>query len=162
MKATPEVKAGIQDAMTIEASLMLQYFADERDVNRLGLDLASGLKQLSGQCQDHLKELTSRLLFREGAPALDPRPAATHNDLGAIISDAIAAETAAVERFADLCKQSFADGDMSMFHFYQHLAKWHCEGDDKFKGHLLWLQQQAALFKALGESGYIAMSAVKN
>jgi len=161
MKGNPEVMAGIQNAITIEATMMLQYLLDQRDLKRLGLDLADGFKQLHEQCEDHMKQLTSRLLFLEGAPTLDPKPATTHDSLGDTLNGAFEAEQAAVARFSELCKQCYEAGDMSNFHFVQHLAKWHREGDDKFKGHIGWLQKQLYQFKKLGESDYIAVNAVK-
>ena len=50
---------------------------------------------------------------------------------------------------------------MSNFHFYQHLVKWHREGDDKFKGHVAWLQKQLYQLNKLGENGYLAVNATK-
>jgi len=162
MKGNPQVIAGLQDAVNIEASLMLQYLLDERDVKRLGLNLADGLKQLHAQCEDHMKELTRRLLFLEGAPTIGPKPAATHDSITEILNDASAAEEAAITKFADLCMQCFEARDMSNFHFYQHLAKWHGEGDDKFKGHVAWLQMQIGQLRKLGENDYFAVNAVKD
>ena len=86
MKGNADVMTGLQEAIGIEGTLMLQYFTDERDVRRLGLDLANGLKQLHDQCEEYLKCLTSRLLFLEGAPVLEPKPAATHNKIGDILT----------------------------------------------------------------------------
>ena len=161
MKGSPPVMAGLQQAIDLEGSLALQYLLDQRDVKRLGLDLADGLKQLHEQCEDHLKHLVSRLLFLEGAPTIGPKPAATHDSITEILNDAFAAEQAAVAVFTDLCKQCYEAGDMSNFHFYQHLVKWHREGDDKFKGHVAWLQKQLYQLKKLGENDYIAVSAAK-
>jgi bacterioferritin (cytochrome b1) len=161
MKAPPQVLAGLQDAITIEATLMLQYLLDQRDAKRLGLDLADGLKQLHDQCEEHLKHLTSRLLFLEGAPTIEPKPASTHDNVGDVLNDAFVAEQDAIARFSDLCKQCYEAGDMSNFHFYQHLVKWHREGDDKFKGHVAWLQKQLYQFKKLGENDFLAVNAVK-
>jgi bacterioferritin (cytochrome b1) len=161
MKGTPPVMAGLQESIAIEASLMLQYLLDQRDVERLGLDLADGLKQLKEQCEDHMKSLVSRLLFLEGAPTIEPKPAATHDNVGDILNDAFVAEQAAIARFTELCKQCYDAGDMSNFHFYQHLVKWHREGDDKFKGHVAWLQQQLYQLKKLGENDYLAVNAAK-
>ena len=89
-----------------------------------------------------MKCLVSRVLFLEGAPTIELKPAATHDSVTEILNDAFAAEQAAIARFTDLCKQCYDAGDMSNFHFYQHLVKWHREGDDKFKGHVAWLQKQ--------------------
>ena len=160
MKAPPQVMAALQESIHMEATLALQYLLDQRDVKRLGLDLADGLKQLHEQCEDHMKHLVSRLLFLEGAPTIEPKPAATHDSVTEILNDASAAEQAAIARFSELCKQCYDAGDMSNFHFYQHLVKWHREGDDKFKGHVAWLQKQLYQVKKLGENDYIAVNAV--
>jgi bacterioferritin (cytochrome b1) len=162
MKGNPDVISGLQQAITIEATLALQYFVDSRDVKRLGLHLGDGLATLHDQCQEHVACLVGRLLFLEGAPKLDPKPAATHDKIGDILAEAKTAEEAAVAQFAVLCKQCYEGDDMSNFHFYQHLAKWHREGDEKFKGHLAWLQKELYQFTKLGESEYIAVNAVKN
>jgi bacterioferritin (cytochrome b1) len=162
MKGNPQVMAGLQQAIDTEASLALQYLLDQRDVERLGLDLADGLKQMKEQSEDHMKCLVSRLLFLEGAPTITPKPAATHDSVTEILNDAYAAEQEAVARFTDLCRQCYDAGDISNFHFYQHLIKWHREGDDKFKGHLAWLQKQLYQLKKLGENDYIAVNVVKN
>ena len=162
MKGNPTVIAGLGDAANLEASMMLQYLLDQRDVKRLGLALADGLKQLHEQCEDHMKCLISRLLFLEGAPTIEPKPAATHDSVTAILNDAFAAEQAAIARFTDLCKQCYDAGDLSNFHLYQHLVKWHREVDDKFKGHVSWLQKQLYQLQRLGENDYIAVNATKN
>ncbi len=162
MKGNPTVMDGLSEAINLEASMMLQYLLDQRDVKRLGLDLADGLKQLHDQCEDHMKHLVSRLLFLEGAPTIEPKAAATHDSVSEILNNAFAAEQAAIDRFTDLCKQCYEAGDMSNFHFYQHLIKWHREGDDKFKGHIAWLQKQLYQIKKLGENDYLAVNAAKN
>jgi bacterioferritin (cytochrome b1) len=123
MKGNPQVIAGLQEAANMEGSMMLQYLLDQRDVKRLGLDLADGLKQMKEQCEDHMKCLVSRVLFLEGAPTIELKPAATHDSVTEILNDAFAAEQAAIARFTDLCKQCYDAGDMSNFHFYQ---LWKC------------------------------------
>ena len=162
MKGNPQVIDGLQEAANMEGSMMLQYLLDQRDAKRLGLDVADGLKQMKEQCEDHMKCLVSRALFLEGAPTIELKPAATHDSATEILNDAFATEQAAIARFTDLCKQCYDAGDMSNFHFYQHLVKWHREGDDKFKGHVAWLQKQLYQLKKLGENDYIAVNAVKD
>ena len=162
MKGSPPVMAGLQQAVNIESTLMLQYLLDQRDAKRLGLDLADGLKQLHDQCEEHMRHLVSRLLFLEGAPTIEPKLAATHDSVTEILNEAFAAEQAAIAAFTDLCKQCYEAGDMSNFHFYQHLVKWHREGDNKFKGHVAWLQKQLYQLKKLGENDFIAVNAAKD
>ena len=140
---------------------MLQYLLDWCDLKRLGLALGGDVKTMHEQCEEHVKHITSRLLFLEGAPTIEPKPASTHDSVGDILNDAFASEQAAIARFSDLCKECYEAGDMSNFHFYQHLVKWHREGDDKFKGHVAWLQKQIYQLKKLGENDYLAVNAVK-
>ena len=162
MKGPTEVQAGLEDALVIEGSLMLQYLLDHCDLKRLGLALAGDVKTLHEQCEEHMKHLTGRLLFLEGAPVYSFKTATTHDSVTEILNDAFAAEQAAVARFSELCKQAYDLGDLSNFHFFQHLVKWHREGDDKFKGHIAWLQKQLYQLGKLGENDYIAVNAVKD
>ena len=133
MKGNPQVIAGLQEAANIEGSMMLQYLLDQRDVKRLGLDLADGLKQLKEQCEDHMKCLVSRVLFLEGAPTIELKLAATHDSVTEILNDAFAAEQAAIARFTDLCKQCYDASDMSNFHFYQHLPSADRNGSSTYR-----------------------------
>ena len=156
MKGDPQVMAGLQEAINLEASLTLQYFLDQRNAKRYGLDIADGLKELSEQSQDHTKHLTSRLLFLDGAPEIAAQPAKSHATVTEILTNALASETAIVARYSSLCKAAYEAGDMEIFHFYQHLAKWHRLGDDKFKGHIAWLQKQLWQLGEFGEKDYEA------
>jgi bacterioferritin (cytochrome b1) len=148
--------AGLQEAINIEASLMLQYAIDWQDTDRLGLSIADGLEKLHEQSEGWWQELTSKLLFLEGAPVAVPAKAATHDTVTDILNDSLAAELAAVDQFTVLCKAAYDAGDLEMFHYYQHLAKWHRSGGNGNKGHISWLQKQLWQLKKLGENDYIA------
>jgi bacterioferritin (cytochrome b1) len=154
MKGDPKVMAGLQESIDLELSLCLQYMLDWRNVKRCGLSIKKGLYKLHEQSEKHAQSLISRLLFLDGVPLSAPAQAKTHIDIGDILSDATAAEMAIVARYAELARQAFDAGDMSNFHLYQHLAKWHREGDKKFIGHLAWLQKQNWQLKEFGETDY--------
>ena len=154
MKSTSVIATGLQEAINLELSLSLQYTLDARNLKRYGLKIAKGFGCLAGQSRDFAKQLTSRLLFLEGEPGFAPQPAKTHANVSDIIGDAVKAETAIVARYSALAKRAFDEGDMSNFHYYQHLAKWHREGDGKFKGHLAWLQKQEWQLGEFGETDY--------
>lgn len=155
MKGDPKVMAGLQEAINLEASLMLQYLLDQRNVKRFGLSLADGLKTLHEQCEGYMKDLASALLFFDGgAPEFAPGRALTHMSVTAIQDDAIAAEQAVVTRYVDLCKQAYDAGEMDIFHLYQHLIKWHRRGGNGNEGHLLWLQKQNWQLVEFGEKDY--------
>jgi bacterioferritin (cytochrome b1) len=109
-----------------------------------------------------MKCLTSRLLFLEGAPTIDPKPAATHDSIGDILNGRLRRRAG--------CRRAFTDPLQAVLRGRRHVelpllpapfAKWHREGDDKFKGHLCWLQKQLYQLKKLGENDYIAVNAVK-
>jgi len=155
MKGNEKVMAGLQEAINLEASLMLQYLLDQRNVKRFGLSIASGLKKLHEQCEGYMKDIASALLFFDGgAPAFAPKPAATHPTVAAIQTDAIAAEQAVVARYAELCREAFDAGEMDIFHLYQHLTKWHRRGGNGNEGHLAWLQKQNWQLVEFGEKDY--------
>ena len=139
----------------MEYSLASQYDLDQRDVARLGLSIEDRLGCLHEQSESCGRLLVDRLLFLEGAPVIAPASAKTHDDVGSIISDAIAAETAIIAKYAEFIKVAFDAGDMDNFHLFQHLSKWHRQGGNDNKGHMAWLQKQAWQFGKLGESGYL-------
>jgi bacterioferritin (cytochrome b1) len=156
MKGDPKVMAGLQEAINLETSIYLQYFLDACDAQRFGLSIADGLKKLACQSQEFARDLTARLLFLEGSPVVAPDPANTHDNVTAVIVGAISAETAIITRYTQLCRDAWEAGDLSNFHFYQHLDKWHRQGGNDYDGHLSWLQKQQWQLKQLGEKDYIA------
>jgi bacterioferritin (cytochrome b1) len=160
MKCDPKVMAGLQEAINLEASLMLQYLLDQRNVKRFGLSLADGLKNLHEQCEGYMKDLASAVLFFDGgAPEFAPWRAVTHTSVTTIQAAAIAAEQTLVTRYVDLCKQAGEAGEMDVFHLYQHLIKWHRRGGNGNEGHLAWLQKQNWQLAEFGEKDYEAVKA---
>ena len=155
MKGSEKVMAALQEAINMEYTLASQYQLDQCDVGRLGLSIEDRLGDLHEQCEDYGKLLVARLLFLEGSPVVAPGPAATHDDVGSIITSAIAAESGVIAKYAEFTKTAFEEGDMDNFHLFQHLSKWHRQGGNDNKGHLSWLQKQAWQFGKLGETGYI-------
>jgi len=162
MKGDPKVTAALQEAINIEASLMNQYKLNWRDAKRFGLDLAEGWEKLHTQAEGYMDTLVSRLLFLEGDPAITPAAVKTYASLKEMLSDAQASELAAVARYAEIVKACWDAGDMSNCHYFQHLSKWHREGDEggsgtiSATGHLSWLQKQLWQIGKLGEPAFIA------
>jgi bacterioferritin (cytochrome b1) len=159
MKGDPKVLAGLQEAINLEMTLMLQYLLDQRNVKRFGLSIADGLKTLHEQCEDYAKDLASAMLFLDGTPAFAPKPAATHATVTSIQTDAMAAEQALVARYSVLCKEAYDAGEIDVFHLYQHLIKWHRRGGNGNEGHLAWLQKQDWQLAEFGEKDYEAVKA---
>ena len=65
-------------------------------------------------------------------------------------------ETAIIDQYAQFTKDAWGEGDMSDFHFFQHLSKWHGCGDDKYVGHLSTLQKWSWQIAKTGEPDFIA------
>jgi bacterioferritin (cytochrome b1) len=156
MKGDPGVMTGLNEAAEIEASLMLQYALNALDLKRLGLSIADGFKDLHEQAEGFWMDLTAKLLFLEGAPTTAPKAAKSQDTIDGMLGEAMAAELAAIARFTSLCRAAYEVGDMEVFHFYQHLVKWHRTGGNGNKGHIKWLQKQLYQFSKLGETEYIA------
>ena len=155
MKVDPQLLANLQQIINLEWALAQQYLLDWKNCKRYGLaDLAEVLKTMHEQSEDHASGLVSALYFREGAPAIAAAPAAAHNTVAGIIADAFKAEQAIVARYAELTKQAFELNDIALFHYYQHISKWHCQGGNDYKGHLAMLQREAWQLKEFGETDY--------
>lgn len=155
MQGTPLAMAGLQDAINLEISLSLQYALFRDDCKRFGLSIAEGWQDLHEQCESFAQQLTSRLLFLEGEPKLTPAPAGPLDDVAQMLAAANQAELALLAKYTGICRQCWEEGDLDNFHFFQHLAKWHRQGGNDYKGHLSWIQMQAWQLKNTGETGYI-------
>lgn len=155
MKGNPAVLAGLQEAINLEESLALQYALDARNLKRYGLSISRGMKMLARQCRGYATELVDALLFFDGGePSIVCEEAATHPTVSTIQADALVAEQNIVARYAELCKEAFAAGEMDVFHLYQHLTKWHRRGGNGNEGHLAWLQKQNWQLLEFGEKEY--------
>lgn len=154
MKGNPAVLSALQEAINLEATCSLQYLLDARNVKRFGLKLSKGLKVLHEQCESFMKQLTDRSLFLGGTVELKPAAAGTRNSVTDILTESIGYEEQLIARYAAIVKLCYEAGDMSNFHFFQHLVRWHGEGDRNRRGHLDWLQKQAWQLNEFGETDY--------
>lgn len=154
MKGDPKIIAGLQEMINLELALCLQYMLDWKNVKRCGLKIARGLYCLHEQSEEYAQKLITRLLFLDATPQSSPSAAKAHANVADIITDAIAAETAIVARYSELTKLALDAGDVSNMHLFQHLSKWHREGDKEHRGHLMWLQKQGWQLKEFGETDY--------
>jgi len=156
VKGNPEVLLCLQDSLTSEMTLHLQYELEGWDLGRLGIDTKEGFGKLAEQSETFAHELSRRILFLEGQPVLDPTATTSYGSITERLNAAVAAELKIVQDYADYTKKAYDAGDMSNFHYFQHLSKWHREGDDKFKGHIAWIQKELWQVGRLGETAYVA------
>src|SRR5579862_9686715 len=155
MQGNANVLKVLQAALNAEASCMLQYRLDAMDAGRVGADACEGFCCMADQCESLMKELAKRIWFLDSDPVIAPEAAEAHADLASMLADAQKYELALVQQYADATKACWEAGDMSNFHWFQHLSKWHREGDDKYKGHLAWIQKQLWQLKQLGPVPYL-------
>jgi bacterioferritin (cytochrome b1) len=161
MKGDPRVLACLQESVTLELTLKLQYMLYHWDLSRLGIETKDGFDMLAGQCGHWAHEMTRRILFLEGTPILDPTQATMAANVSAMLSLSVAAEQQAIDAYAGYVVTAWDAKDMSNFHWFQHMSKWHREGDDKHKGHMAWLAKQTWQVGTIGQSAYLAEMLVK-
>ena len=167
MKGDPKVIASLQEAANLEASLMNQYKVNWRDAKRFGLDIEEVWEKLHTQCETFLDTLVSRILFLEGDAQIAAQLTQSHANLREMIADALAAETALVARYAEITRSCFDVGDMSNFHYFQHLSKWHREGDEggsgtiSMVGHISMLQRATWQLNQVKDQDFIAVQITK-
>jgi len=156
MEGSEKVKVLLQAAINAEAQLYGIYKLYYLDAKRFGLGIAEGWHKIHQQSEDFQDQLICRLLFLEGDPELAPVTTTTEEDVLSALHKAQEAETAIVAQYAAATKACWDEGDISNFHFFQHLSKWHREGDDKYVGHLKWIQRQLWAISQVELSDYIA------
>lgn len=157
MKGKPAVMAVLQAGITAEWSLALSYHMFTQDMKRFGVKVYDGFDKLGEQCEDYAKELTRRLLFLEGDPVVNPADASTLDSVSAMLAKLQADELSIVDQYAAATKACWDAGDMSNFHWFQHLSKWHREGDEGKQGHIAWIQKMLWQIQAVGsEPEFIA------
>jgi bacterioferritin (cytochrome b1) len=157
MKGDPAVMVALQEAILLEENLANQYCIAAIDQTRFGLHSGAELKELAGQCCDWKKEMIRRLFFLEGDPILKADPVKTTDSLEDMLNKLYAMEQTAADKYVEFTKLCYDKNDISNFHWFQHMSKWHTVGDDKYKGNMAYLQKELWQMDKLGENDYIAV-----
>ena len=161
MKSNSQVQATLQSAITVLLELSARYHLYHLDVSRFGLALAEKLDTLGEQCEAQIKCLSKSLFLLDGQPIFNPPPVAPESDIQVMLQKLYDAENALDDSCAEWAKTCWDAGDMTNFHFFQHLSKWHRKGDNGFKGHLCWLRKKLWQLRRIGLDAFIEVQISK-
>jgi len=157
MKGDAKVMVALQAAIALEGTLAAMYCINSIDQKRLGLHTGGELHEFASQCKEYRQDMVRRLFFLEGDPELSMEPAKAPDTIKAALEALLAKELAAISQYQAAVKLCWEAGDMSNFHWFQHMTKWHEIGDDKYKGHVAYLQKEIWQMEQLGEADYVAV-----
>ena len=157
-----EVLVSLQEAIDALNGLSARYHLYAADLRRFGLDVHKGLDCLGEQCEAHVKKCVKLCFILDGQPVFNsvPRvvPAA---DVTAMMEDLRTQEQSLLDKTATWTQVCWTANEMTTFHFFQHLAKWHLKGGNGYKGHMAWIRKQLWQISAIGPQDYIASQVTK-
>jgi bacterioferritin (cytochrome b1) len=156
MKGTSGVIAALQEAINLEATAANAYLVNGKDQQRRGMKTGDELLELKDQCCKFQKMLIKHLLFFDEKVELSPDPVTVGDAFDTTLDELIAMEMNIVERYTAAMKLCYTEGDGSNHHLFQHLLRWHREGQREYTGHLKYLEHERWQFAKLGEVDYIA------
>jgi bacterioferritin (cytochrome b1) len=156
MKGDPGVIATLQDALNKEASLAAMYYLNGKHLKHgLGVKTGKELMDLGKQCCSYKNKLLKRLFFLEATPEIAPDIAMLASDIPVTFDECVALEQNILGVYASLVRTAYDVNCMDVFHFAQHMCKWHTVGQGDFVGHLKYLEHEKTQLAALGLDGYI-------
>lgn len=156
MKGSARVLAALQEAINLEATAANAYLINGKDQKRRGMKTGDELLELHKQCCKFSKILMKHLLFLGGSIDLEPEPVTMGDDFGRTLDELVEMENDIVAKYTAAVKICYAEDDESNFHLFQHLIRWHREGQREYTGHLKYLEHEQWQYEKLGESDYIA------
>lgn len=162
MVTNTAVQGAMQEALSDLLNLSARYHLYFKDITRFGLSIADDLHKLGEQAESHANELTSRLFLYDGQPEYSVDEITPAASVDGILNEMLAAELALDAKCTTWVKACWDAGDMTMFHWFQHLAKWHVTGGNEYEiGPVSWLKRQLWQIKTVGLNAYIASQVTK-
>jgi bacterioferritin (cytochrome b1) len=156
MKGNPKVVAALQEAVNMEASLAAAYYLNGKHLKcGLGLKTGKELMDLGKQSCCHKDKLIKRLLFLEANAEIDAEVATIGSGVGNILKDLLQLENDVLARYTASAQICWEADDMSNFHLFQHLCKWHTTGGNGFDGHIRYIEHEQLQLNTLGEVNYL-------
>lgn len=150
MKGDPKVIKGLQAALSLEATLQLQYHADSRMLKAMGLkSLAHKASDYGEDGEGFLDMLMKRLLYFQQSVAYDCDGVADRSDIAGLLAGELELETAVVDPYEQQIQVATAALDDTTRNLYEHLLKWH-------EQHVEKLEREQALLETLGKEDYIS------
>ena len=161
MQGDPKVIEVLRFAIAQEAHLNAQYRSDWRVLKFAGLKkLANVAHGFGDDAHRWLKKVQDRVLLLEGDIGYTPGPVievkSANSPVVSLFKAELALEMGIVKPYEQAIQTCMTALDDTSRNLFEHLLKWHQEGEKKQIGHVLWLEQQLRLIAAIGESEYIA------
>ncbi len=150
MKGDPKVIKGLQAALSLEATLQLQYQADVRMLKAMDLkSLAARSSDYAGETHGFLDKLMKRLIFFGEGVGYACDAVEDRTGVGALLAGELALEMAVIEPYEQQVEVARLAFDDTTRNLYEHLLKWH-------QGHVEKLERELALLEKLGDEEYVS------
>jgi bacterioferritin len=151
MKADDRVIEALNDLLTLELTVINQYFLHSRMCQDWGYEaLAARLRAISREEMDDAEEIIDRILFLEGMPNLQRlRPVTIGENVPEQLRVSVEAEREALEILARGVAVSDEAGDRASREFFAGRL-----GEEE--QHVDWLETQLHLLDHVGEANYLA------
>jgi bacterioferritin (cytochrome b1) len=162
MVTNEAIQGAMQEALTALLALSARYHLYYKDINRFGLSIAEDLHKLGEQAESHANEITKRLFLYNGEPEYAVELIEPAEKIDDMLNEMLAAELALDLKCFQWIKVCWEQGDGTMFHWFQHLSKWHVTGGNEYAiGPVSWLKKQLWQIKTVGLNAYIASQVTK-
>ena len=151
MKGNAKVLQELNKALREELTAINQYFVHAEMCENWGYHKLSGYikKQSIGEMK-HAEELLERILFLEGAPAMEPMKLAVGHTVRKMIENDLKLELSAVEQYNHAVRVATEQGDNGSRDLLVVLLK-----DEE--GHADWLEAQLHQMDEMGYERYLTM-----
>jgi bacterioferritin len=151
MKGNPKVLQELNKALREELTAINQYFVHAEMCENWGYHKLSGYikKQSIGEMK-HAEALLERILFLEGAPAMEPMKLTLGDTVRKMIENDLKLELAAVEQYNHAVRVATEQADNGSRDLLVVLLK-----DEE--GHADWLEAQLHQMDEMGYERYLTM-----
>jgi len=151
MKGNPKVLQELNKALREELTAINQYFVHAEMCENWGYHKLSGYikKQSIGEMK-HAEALLERILFLEGAPAMEPLKLTLGDSVKQMIEHDLKLELSAVQQYNQAIRMATEQGDNGSRDLLVVLLK-----DEE--GHADWLEAQLHQIEEMGYERYLTM-----
>ena len=151
MKTNPKVLQELNKALREELTAINQYFVHAEMCENWGYHKLSGYirKQSIGEMK-HAEALLERILFLEGAPAMEPMKLTIGDSVRQMIEHDLKLELSAVQQYNEAIRVATELGDNGSRDLLVVLLK-----DEE--GHADWLEAQLHQIEEMGYERYLTM-----
>jgi bacterioferritin len=155
MKGNPKVIEQLNHALREELTAISQYFVHAEMYESWGYErLAKRIKKQSIDEMKHAEALIERILFLDGAPAMQPLALAVGKGVKEMMESDLKAELGAIELYNASARLASDEKDNGTRDLFIRLLK-----DEE--GHADWLEVQLHQIEAMGFERYLSLQTTK-